>query len=99
MNASTIMEYLLKKNSILPKEVVSAIALGSNLGDSLFILEAAIQTLVETPQIKLLAKSNWYQTKPVGPPQPDYLNGCILLQVQMIPDLANSLICGVSTRV
>ena len=28
-----------------------------------------------------------YRTKAVGPPQPDYLNGCAILQVEMPPDV------------
>jgi 2-amino-4-hydroxy-6-hydroxymethyldihydropteridine diphosphokinase len=66
---------------------ISAIALGGNIGDSYQILEAAIETLATTPGIKLHAKSSWYRTKAVGPPQPDYLNGCAILQVAMSPDL------------
>ena len=64
-----------------------AIALGSNLGDSRAILEAALQTLAKTPEIILQARSRWYQTKAVGPPQPDYINGCALLSVQKTPHL------------
>lgn len=63
----------------------SAIALGSNLGDSLHILESALKILDETPGIRLHDRSSWYQTAPVGPPQPDYLNGCALLDVQLRP--------------
>ena len=63
----------------------SAIALGSNLGDSLTILENTLKTLSHTPGIVLESHSNWYRTTPVGPPQPGYLNGCALLQVQLTP--------------
>ena len=63
----------------------SAIALGSNLGDSLAILEAAIETLDRIPGIKVILVSSWYQTKAIGPPQPDYVNGCILVQVEQEP--------------
>jgi 2-amino-4-hydroxy-6-hydroxymethyldihydropteridine diphosphokinase len=63
----------------------AAIALGSNLGDSRTILEATLATLANTPEVTLLARSSWYQTKAVGPPQPDYINGCTLLQVKMPP--------------
>jgi len=63
----------------------SAIALGSNLGDSRVILESALKLLDQTPGITILAQSSWYQTKPVGPPQPDFLNGCALLGVQISP--------------
>ncbi|AFY34978.1 2-amino-4-hydroxy-6-hydroxymethyldihydropteridine diphosphokinase [Calothrix sp. PCC 7507] len=65
----------------------SAIALGSNIGDSQAILEAAVETLARTPGILLTAKSSWYQTKAIGPAQPDYINGCILLQIVMLPQL------------
>ena len=62
-----------------------AIALGSNLGDSQLILEGALSTIAATPQISLQACSCWYQTKAIGPPQPDYINGCALLQVNISP--------------
>ena len=63
-----------------------AIALGSNLGDCLGILTTALEVLVVTPGIRVQTISSWYQTKPVGGiPQPDYLNGCALLQVQLLP--------------
>ena len=62
-----------------------AIALGSNLGDSHAILNSALATLATVPQITLQACSSWYQTKAIGPPQPDYINGCALLQVNISP--------------
>ncbi|OKH39141.1 2-amino-4-hydroxy-6-hydroxymethyldihydropteridine diphosphokinase [[Phormidium ambiguum] IAM M-71] len=63
----------------------SAIALGSNLGDSRAILESSLKILDQTPGISLLAQSSFYRTAPVGPPQPDYLNGCALLKLEMSP--------------
>jgi 2-amino-4-hydroxy-6-hydroxymethyldihydropteridine diphosphokinase len=62
-----------------------AIALGSNLGDSHVTLEGALAILDQTPGIEVRRRSHWYQTAPVGPPQPDYLNGCALLQVDLSP--------------
>ena len=67
------------------KPARSAIALGSNLGDSRTILENALKILAKTPKITLTDCSSWYQTAPVGPPQPDYLNGCAVLNVQLTP--------------
>lgn len=67
--------------------ISSAIALGSNIGDSVGILEAAIKTLAQTPGILLDAKSSWYKTKAVGPPQPDYINGAAILRLEMTPQL------------
>jgi 2-amino-4-hydroxy-6-hydroxymethyldihydropteridine diphosphokinase len=64
----------------------AAIALGSNLGDSRSTLEQALQTLAQMPAVTLLAQSHWYQTKPVGPPQPDYINGCAVVQTQLDPE-------------
>jgi len=61
------------------------IAFGSNIGDSLAILEASVKTLCEIPDIVLKAKSSWYQTKAIGPPQPDYLNGCVRVHTNAQP--------------
>ena len=69
-----------------------AIALGSNLGDSRSILANAIDRLRSQPQVALTAVSSWYLTKPIGPQQPDYLNGCATLQTSLPPlDLLNAL--------
>jgi 2-amino-4-hydroxy-6-hydroxymethyldihydropteridine diphosphokinase len=62
-----------------------AIALGSNLGDSLATLKSAIATLNNTPEIAVKCHSSWYQTAPVGPPQPDYINACAILEVALEP--------------
>ncbi|MEC4814808.1 MAG: 2-amino-4-hydroxy-6-hydroxymethyldihydropteridine diphosphokinase [Scytonema sp. PMC 1069.18] len=64
----------------------SAIALGSNIGESQSILEGALKTLAHTLGITIQAQSSWYKTAPVGgPSQPDYLNGCAILEVQLNP--------------
>jgi 2-amino-4-hydroxy-6-hydroxymethyldihydropteridine diphosphokinase len=55
------------------------------LGDSFSILEAALVQLATTPGITLKKRSHWYRAKAVGPPQPDYLNGCALLDVTLTP--------------
>lgn len=68
------------------KIVECAIALGSNLGDSLTTLENTLKILAQTPKVTLKSHSSWYKTAPVGPPQPDYLNGCAVLEVQLTPE-------------
>jgi len=60
-----------------------AIALGSNLGDSRGILEGAIEQL-RSPLWEL-QQSHWYRTRAVGPPQPDYLNGCVIGKTALEP--------------
>ena len=64
-----------------------AIALGSNQGNSIEILESSLDALNLIPGITIQQTSSWYQTKPVGTPepQPDYLNGCALLSVRSTP--------------
>ena len=63
-----------------------AIALGSNLGDCRVTLEAALLDLDRSPGVQLLRRSSWYRSAPVGPPQPDYINGCALLAVSLVPE-------------
>ncbi|WP_009631399.1 2-amino-4-hydroxy-6-hydroxymethyldihydropteridine diphosphokinase [Synechocystis sp. PCC 7509] len=76
-----------------------AIALGSNLGDSIGILTAALQVLAATPGIAVQKVSSWYITKPVGGiPQPDYLNGCALLEVQLLPQQLLKTLLGVEAK-
>jgi 2-amino-4-hydroxy-6-hydroxymethyldihydropteridine diphosphokinase len=62
-----------------------AIALGSNLsnhlGSPLDILNAAIARLQQLPHLDQLVVSSWYRTAPIGPAQPDYLNGCAIATV------------------
>ncbi len=63
-----------------------AIALGSNLGNSLTILETTIKRLSQHPHLKLINHSPWYETIPIGPPQPNYLNGCAILETSLTPE-------------
>ncbi|MBE9096420.1 2-amino-4-hydroxy-6-hydroxymethyldihydropteridine diphosphokinase [Tychonema sp. LEGE 07203] len=67
------------------KSTKCAIALGSNLGDSLATISSAIATLNNTPEITVKSHSSWYKTAPVGPPQPDYINACAILEAALEP--------------
>lgn len=67
------------------KPTMSAIALGSNLGDSRTTLEDALKKLDQTPGITVKTHSSWYKTAPIGPPQPDYINGCAILETGINP--------------
>ncbi|MBF2097050.1 MAG: 2-amino-4-hydroxy-6-hydroxymethyldihydropteridine diphosphokinase [Gloeomargaritaceae cyanobacterium C42_A2020_066] len=66
---------------------VAAISLGSNQGHSLAILQGVVADLAATPASTLLACSRWYLTAPIGPPQPDYWNGCVLLSTALDPEV------------
>ncbi|WP_052051054.1 2-amino-4-hydroxy-6-hydroxymethyldihydropteridine diphosphokinase [Leptolyngbya sp. KIOST-1] len=65
--------------------VSCAIALGSNLGNSQHILQAALAALHTPPTIELLAQSSVYQTVAIGPPQPDILNACAIVKTTLSP--------------
>lgn len=75
-----------------------AIALGSNLGNSIATLKAALETLDNTPGITLKSRSNWYLTAPVGPPQPDYINACAVLNVQLTPQQLLEILLTIETQ-
>lgn len=61
----------------------AAIALGSNLSSSAGnpedTLVAAIDAIESLPGTALEAESSVYRTAPVGPPQPDYFNACVVI--------------------
>lgn len=59
--------------------------MGSNLGNSRTILEGALKTIDQTPGITVRTCSSYYNTAPVGPSQPDFLNACALLEVELTP--------------
>jgi len=63
----------------------AAIALGGNLGNSQKILTEAIAALDYEPCIRVVSRSHFYKTAPIGPPQPDYLNACILVETTLTP--------------
>ncbi len=77
-----------------------AIALGSNLGNSLDILENSLTAIANIPGIELKNTSSWYQTKPVGniDPQPDYLNGCAVLEVAQNPTELLTILQGIEIQ-
>ncbi|MBD2636421.1 2-amino-4-hydroxy-6-hydroxymethyldihydropteridine diphosphokinase [Limnothrix sp. FACHB-881] len=86
----SIPTYSTPKYSI-PKHSVScaipcAIALGGNLGDVAATFERALAALDATPGIQVTGRSRWYRNPPMGPPQPDFLNGCALLKVALSPE-------------
>ena len=66
------------------KEVV--LALGSNLGARMGILQGAVHAIAAIPGVTLTAVSPVYETAPVGgPAQPDYLNAVLLARTTLAP--------------
>jgi 2-amino-4-hydroxy-6-hydroxymethyldihydropteridine diphosphokinase len=68
-----------------PLELV-AIALGSNLGASRTTLDEALEALSRNEGVRVIRRSSWYRSAPIGPVQPDYVNGCALLEVSLAPE-------------
>ncbi|NJK77274.1 MAG: 2-amino-4-hydroxy-6-hydroxymethyldihydropteridine diphosphokinase, partial [Microcoleus sp. SU_5_6] len=58
-----------------------ALALGSNLGDSLEILKSAIETLNNQPEVSVISRSSWYQSSADRTSPTDYINACAILEV------------------
>jgi 2-amino-4-hydroxy-6-hydroxymethyldihydropteridine diphosphokinase len=62
------------------------LGLGSNLGNRLEHLQAAVDGLALTPGIDVVAVSPVYETAPVGgPPQGDYFNAVVALETDLTP--------------
>ncbi|MEB3357194.1 MAG: 2-amino-4-hydroxy-6-hydroxymethyldihydropteridine diphosphokinase [Synechococcales bacterium] len=76
----------------------AAIALGSNLGDSASILTAALQALDQLPHTAVVARSHYYRTVAVGPPQPDYLNACAVVTTHLSPAALMQHLLGVEAH-
>ena len=57
----------------------AVLAVGSNLGDRLAMLQGSVDALLGPPGLALVALSPVYETVPVGgPPQPEYLNAVLI---------------------
>lgn len=62
------------------------LGLGTNLGDRLENLQRAADLLAATPGIVVVRSSRIYETAPIGPPQPDFLNAVVEVDTTLEPD-------------
>lgn len=60
------------------------VGLGSNLGDRLDNLRRAVELLLEK-DLAVIEASSVYETDPVGPPQPDFLNAAVAVDCYLPP--------------
>jgi 2-amino-4-hydroxy-6-hydroxymethyldihydropteridine diphosphokinase len=74
----------------------AVIGLGANLGDRRATLASAARELEAFG--RLLARSSLYETEPVGPPQPRYLNAAVLLRTELGPEPLLSVLLDVEKR-
>lgn len=61
----------------------SYLGLGSNLDDRLARLQGAVDGLAATDGVTVVAVSPVYETDPVGPDQPDYLNAVVAVETTL----------------
>jgi 2-amino-4-hydroxy-6-hydroxymethyldihydropteridine diphosphokinase len=59
------------------------VALGANLGDRAGAIERALGALQATPGVRIVVVSRFWETAPVGPPQPAYLNAAAVLDTEL----------------
>lgn len=69
------------------------IGLGSNLGDRIGQLRLAVAELEKTFEVR--AQSAVYETLPVGPPQPDYLNAAVRVLANCTPNALLDVLLGI----
>lgn len=62
------------------------VGIGSNLGDRWRNFAFAIQKLAQESEIGVLRTSRVYDTEPVGPPQPRYLNAVLEIETEVPPE-------------
>ncbi|MBK7645365.1 MAG: 2-amino-4-hydroxy-6-hydroxymethyldihydropteridine diphosphokinase [Planctomycetes bacterium] len=65
----------------------ATVALGSNLGERAQLLDSALAELAALPWTRVIARSGWHETEPVGGPlgQPRFLNGVVRLATALSP--------------
>ena len=66
-------------------ETKAYLALGSNLGDRLENLREAVRLLADADGVEVTRSSRIYETEPVGPPQPPYLNAVVEVETTRSP--------------
>ena len=66
--------------------VTAYLGLGSNLGDRLGNLQAAVDAVLAAGGIRAVASSRVWETAPIGgPSQPDYLNAVLRIETELSP--------------
>jgi 2-amino-4-hydroxy-6-hydroxymethyldihydropteridine diphosphokinase len=68
--------------------VRAVIGVGGNLGDRWANIDRAIDRLEQLPGVRSIKQSQWFETEPVGPPQPMFLNGAVLVEMDEMSPIA-----------
>ncbi|MBI3180569.1 MAG: 2-amino-4-hydroxy-6-hydroxymethyldihydropteridine diphosphokinase [Myxococcales bacterium] len=62
------------------------IGLGSNLGDREKLLQEAVLALCRIDAVAVVGRSSLYESAPLGPPQPRYLNAVVSIECALEPE-------------
>jgi 2-amino-4-hydroxy-6-hydroxymethyldihydropteridine diphosphokinase len=72
------------------------LGLGSNLGDRLTTLQRAVAELASS--FTIVGKSGVYETPPLGPPQPAFLNAAVRIATDLEPDALHARLLDIERR-
>lgn len=74
---------------------VFVIGMGTNLGAREQYLARAVENIARVADTEVLALSSVYETPPLGPPQPDYLNAAVRVTTQLTPEPLLDAVLGI----
>jgi len=65
---------------------IAFISLGSNIGSRKEYIDNAIDLINNSAEVRVLKKSSYYETKPVGYKEQDlFINVCIMVETSLLP--------------
>jgi 2-amino-4-hydroxy-6-hydroxymethyldihydropteridine diphosphokinase len=70
---------------VIPGPTRAFLGIGSNLGERLGYLQGAVDGLAATEGVEVVALSAVYETDPIGPEQPEYLNAVVAVDTTLTP--------------
>lgn len=74
-----------RNNASSQTPTTAYIAIGSNLGNPKQQVQSAVSALSQHPDIDITGMSRWYESLPVGPEQPNYINGAVKVRTTLSP--------------
>ena len=71
------------------------IGLGSNIADRSRLIDQALAALDVVPGVTVVQRSSIFETDPVGPPQPKYLNAVVEIATRLDPSALLDVLVGI----
>ena len=71
------------------------VGLGSNLGARFATLAQAVAALDRARDCRVVARSRVYESEPLGPPQPHYLNAAVRVESALDPEAMLAVLLGI----